>query len=271
MDSNVKIFDEYHKICRVNTLTLQQCNAEFNTTFPNNKATQNAWKQYSDDFENLKMQENVIEGEWLTEHMESFRTYLEKNDAMECSKRKFFIGTQSGINKLPTMTEKKVSIPLEETLKEEEELKLEEIPLDDAFKTPAEEVMNDIMKNKSYGSDFVVALKSYCDEKHIALESMIAFVPSKQALSGKELKEDFLRAHLFPNKDTAIETMQLWKKTLNVKNSMYDANELYILNIDKQRVKVGTIPYIFKDAEKYEKEQGDSMYVINLIGKRCLS
>ena len=84
---------------------------------------------------------------------------------------------------------------------------------DDAFKTPAEEVMNDIMKNKSYGSDFLVALKSYCDEKHIALESMIAFVPSKQALSGKELKEDFLRAHLFPNKDTAIETMQLWKKT----------------------------------------------------------
>ena len=51
----------------------------------------------------------------------------------------------------------------------------------------------------------------------------------------------------------------------------YDANDLFVLNIDKERVKVGGIPYIFKEAEKYYNwKEKDVQFSIKLVGKRFL-
>jgi hypothetical protein len=274
MEQSVKIFDEYHTICRTETLSLRDANAKFNTSFPINSATQKAWQEYAADFEQLKLQENVIDGEWLTERMKSYQTYLEKHEATEPNKRKFFIGTQSGITKLPELkienkTTQKVSIPLEEAEKEEAALEQEEIPIEDAFTTPSDEVMQTILKNKSYGQDFEQAAKAYMKEKDVSIHDKLLFVPSKEALKNKLLTEDIILPHIFPNKNSVIETMHLWKKTLNLKNNMYNANELYVLNYSNQRVKVGEIPYIFKDADKYTNASGN-MYVVNLVGKRHL-
>ena len=51
----------------------------------------------------------------------------------------------------------------------------------------------------------------------------------------------------------------------------YDASDLFVLDIDKNRVKVGNIPYIFKEAEKYYGVKDDEETFIKLVGKRHLS
>ena len=51
---------------------------------------------------------------------------------------------------------------------------------------------------------------------------------------------------------------------------MYEASDLFVINVDNEKVKVASIPYIFKEAEKYYDYKGTNMYKINLIGKRHL-
>jgi len=95
-------------------------------------------------------------------------------------------------------------------------------------------------------------------------------VPTQEALEGKVITKDFIRKHVFPDKDSIIESANLWKKTLHVKNTLYDANDLFVLNVDGKKVKVGSIPYVFRDVEKYTSASSDQLYEIHLVGKRHL-
>ena len=70
-NNDFKIFDEYHSICRDSVLTLQACNEQFSTNFPITSNSNSAWKEYSNDFDELILSENVIDGEWLTTKMSS--------------------------------------------------------------------------------------------------------------------------------------------------------------------------------------------------------
>ena len=64
--------------------------------------------------------------------------------------------------------------------------------------------------------------------------------------------------------------MQLWKKALQENNKHYSAMDLFILSVNDTRVKVGNIPYVFKDAENYYHSNEKKCYIIKLIGKRHL-
>lgn len=273
LDNDIKIFDEYHTVCRDTALSLAQANKDLNTQFVLNKATKSAWDDFSAEYEQLKMEENVVEGEWMCDRMPSFKEFLQKHEAIKQPRRKFFISTHSGVTSMANLEKEleKVSLPMEEVESEEEHLKEEQIPLEDAFTTPEEEVLSEIRKKKTYGDDFELAINKYAEETDIDLSNCVVFVPSPQALQGVLLQEHVLRKHIFPNKSSVVETMKIWKQSLNHASMHYDANDLFVLNIDKERIKVGGIPYIFKEAEKYyDWKDDDVQFSIKLIGKRFL-
>ncbi len=271
-DNDIKIFDEYHTVCREVALSLKQANDDLGTKFAINSATNNAWTDYNADYTQLKLQENVIEGEWLTERMPSFKNYMEKHEAVKQPKRKFFISTHSGVTSMERLEKEVSKVVIQDMEDEANELELETIPLEDAFKTPAEEVMEEISKKKAYGDDFEKGMLKYAAEKNINLQNAVVFVPNKAALEGKVINEQLLRSHIFPNKLSVIETLEIWKKTLGNRSMHYDASDLFVVDIDKNRVKVGNIPYIFKEAEKYYGvKDDDKAFIIKLVGKRHLS
>lgn len=270
VENDITIFDDYHTVCQTTAISLKDSNSKLNTNFKLDRKTMNAWKEYSSEYEQLKLQENLIDGEWLTERMPSFKTFLQKHDAFNQTKKKFFVDTHSGITAMEQVAPEKISLPMEEMEEEAKQLKLEKIPLEDAFKTPAEEVMENIMKKKNYGTDFEQACYKYTSENNIDLTNMVAFIPTKKALEDKVINEDFIRKHLFPNKNSVIETMKLWKQALQEKNKHYSAHDLFVVSINDERVKVGNIPYIFKDAENYYDSNEEKCYIIKLIGKRHL-
>ena len=272
LDNDVKIFDEYHTVCREVALSLKQANHDLGTTFALTSATSNAWRDYNADYTQLKLQENVIEGEWLTERMPTFKNYLEKHEAVKQPKRKFFISTHSGVTSMESLEKEVEKVVIEDMEEEANDLKSETIPFEDAFKTPAEEVMEEISKKKAYGDDFLEAMLKYTGEKDVNITNAVVFVPNEAALEGKVINEQLLRSHIFPNKVSVVETLQIWKKTLGNKSMHYDASDLFVLDIDKNRVKVGNIPYIFKEAEKYYGVKDDEeTFIIKLVGKRHLS
>ena len=203
--------------------------------------------------------------------MPSFETFVNKYDVINTkSKRKFIVSTHSGVTKMPTLEEpNKVSIP-EIKVDKKEKLELEKIPLDDAFKTPTQEIMEGIKKVKIYGTTFNKAIQKYAKENNINLKNSVVFVPSEEAITNKDLNGNLLRKHIFNNKTDVISSMQLWKRSINIKHNMYDANDLFLVNIDNERVKIGKIPYIFKDAQKYYNCTNDTCYYIQLVGKRHL-
>ena len=270
LENDIIIFDDYHTVCQTNTISLTDSNKKLNTNFKIDQKTTAAWTEYNDAYEHLKLQENLIDGEWLTERMPSFKTFLQQHDAFNQTKKKFFVSTHSGITAMEQVVPEKVSLPVEEMEEEAEQLSLEEIPLEDAFKTPTEEVMENIMKKKTYGTNFEQACYKYASEKNINLVDMVAFIPTQKALENKVINEDIIRKHLFPNKRNVIETMKLWKKALQENNKHYSAMDLFILSVNDIRVKVGNIPYIFKDAENYYHSNENKCYIIKLIGKRHL-
>ena len=269
--SDIKIFDEYHSVCRDATISLKACNEKFETHFELNNNSKAAWDEYCTDYEDLKLAENVIDGEWLTSKMPSMSTYLKKHNALQSKKRQFVIDTYSGVNEVKELNTEKVTIPMEELEVEAKELKMEKINLEDAFVTPAEEVQNEIMKlkNPSYGSTFEAALEAYRKEDNtIDWEDAVVFLPSQEAVAEKEITKDFIRNHVFPDKQGIVESLNLWKKTLHVKNSLYDANDLFVLNVDTKKVKIHKIPYVFKDLEK--KGASADALKVRLVGNRHL-
>lgn len=269
--SDIKIFDEYHSICRDDAISLKACNDQFSTHFELNNNSKAAWNEYCTDYEDLKLAENVIDGEWLTSKMPSISAYLKKHNALQSKKRQFVIDTYSGVNEVKELKTDKVTIPMEEMEVEAKELKMEKINLEDAFTTPTEEVENEIMKlkNSSYGNTFEAALEAYRKEDNtIDWKNAVVFMPSQEAVSGKEITKDFIRNHVFPDKEGIVESLNLWKKTLHVKNSLYDANDLFVLNVDTKKVKIHKIPYVFKDLKK-GVASADALKV-RLVGKRYL-
>lgn len=268
--NDAKIFDDYHTVSRDKVLSLEECNDQFQTKFSISNRSKLAWQDYNIDYEELKMAENVIEGEWLTTRMPSILEYLQKHDAIQQKKRRFVVDTHSGVTDMKPVEVEKVTIPVEDLEVEAEELKMEKITLEDAFVTPAEEVKANIDRNKSYGKTFELAVANYAKEKKLDWSDHIVFVPSEEALESKVINEALIRKHVFPQKNSVIETASIWKKTLNVKNNMYDANDLFVINIDAEKVKVSSIPYIFKEAQRYESYRGEEMYKVNLVGKRHL-
>ena len=267
-DNCIKIFDEYHTVCQNETLPLTECNSKFGTKFRVTDNFKKAWDDYDTDYELLKLQENVVEGEWLSERMPSFNGYLAKYKQSTPNKKKFFISTHSGVTKVTEVLEK-VKI-IDDKLDEEEELELQEVETEDAFKTPTDEIMKEIERKKTYGTNFLTATSHYAKQKNINLNNFVVFVPTEEAVKDSEFTENFIRKHLFPNKDNILESLRLWKESLNVKNKMYDASDLFVLNVDNQRVKINTIPYIFKDANKYYKKNVANTYNIRLVGLRTL-
>ena len=233
--SDIKIFDEYHSICRDNAISLKNCNEKFSTHFELNNNSKAAWDAYCRDYEDLKLAENVIDGEWLTSKMPSMFTYLKKHNALQAKKRQFVIDTHSGVNDVKELNTEKVTIPMEELEVEAKELKMEKINLEDAFTTPAEEVEKEIAK-LTYGTTFEAALEAYRKEDNtLDWKDTVVFMPSQEAVSGKEITKEFIRNHLFPDKKSIVESLNLWKKTLHVKNSLYDANDLFVLNVDGKK------------------------------------
>jgi len=97
LDNDIKIFDEYHTVCRDTALSLAQANKDLNTQFVLNKATKSAWDDFSTEYEQLKMEENVVEGEWMCDRMPSFKEFLEKHEVIKQPRRKFFISTHRGV------------------------------------------------------------------------------------------------------------------------------------------------------------------------------
>lgn len=267
-DNCIKIFDEYHIVCQNYTLSLKECNSKFGTKFTVSDNLKKAWEDYDTDYELLKLQENVVEGEWLSERMGSFSGYIAKYKQNTPSKKKFFISTHSGVTKVSEVLEK-VKI-VDDDLDHEEELELQQVLTEDAFKTPTDEIMKEIERKKTYGTDFLSAINKYVNQKKIDLNNFVVFVPTEEAVQNREITENFLRKHLFPNKDNILESLRLWKESLNVKNKMYDASDLFVLNVDSDRVKINTIPYIFKDANKYYKKNISNVYHIRLVGRRTL-
>lgn len=271
--NDVKIFDEYHTVARSTALTLEECNDKFSTAFDVTNNSKLAYQAYAQAYEDLKLSENVIEGEWLTTRMSSLMDYLNQFDAIQQKKRNFIVDTHSGvtdIKKLNTRVNTRVTIPMEEAEQEANDLKMEKINLEDAFTTPQEEVENEIQEKKSYGKTFEAALDNYVKESNLDWSNHVAYIPTKEAISNKIITKQLIRKHIFPNKNSVIETIKLWKQTLNMKNNMYDASDLFVINVDNEKVKVASIPYIFKEAEKYYDYKGTNMYKINLIGKRHL-
>ena len=276
--NDVKIFDEYHTVARSDALTLEECNEKFSTNFNITNNSKLAYQAYANEYNDLKLSENIIEGEWLTTRMPSLMDFLKKHEAIQQTKRSFIVDTHSGateIKRLNTKAVERVTIPMEDLEQEANELKMEKINLEDAFTTPQQEVEKDITerarKNKSYGKTFEVALGNYV-KKHSAIDwsDHVVYIPTAEALSNTVINEELIQRHMFPNKHSVIETIQLWKKTLNMTNSMYNAGDLFLLNAKKEKVQVESIPYIFKDAEKYYNYKGKEMYTIKLIGKRHL-
>lgn len=269
--NDFKIFDELHSISRRETCSLEQINKDHGTNFPITAAYTEAWDDYNTDYELLKLSENCIEGDFFMKKMPSFETFVNKYNVVNTkSKRKFIVSTHSGVTKMPTLEEPtKITIP-EVKLDTEEKLELEKIPLEDAFKTPTEEIMEGIKKVKIYGTSFNKAIEKYAKENNINLKNSVVFVPSEKAISNKELNGNLLRKHIFSNKKDVISSMQLWKRSINIKHSMYDANDLFLVNLDNERVKIGQIPYIFKDAQKYYNCSDNICYFIQLVGKRHL-
>jgi len=267
-DNCVKIFDEYHTVCQNYTLPLKECNTKFSTNFVVDDNLRSAWEDYETDYELLKLQENVVEGEWLSERMDSFKEYMNKYQVNKPTKKKFFISTHSGVTKVTEVLEK-VTIP-DEALDEEEELELEQVPTQDAFQTPTEEIMQEIKKKQTYGKDFLQGLRKYSREKDIDLSNYVIFIPTEASIDNTDITETIIRKHLFPDKDNILESLKLWKESLNVKNKMYDASDLFVLNIDEERVKINRIPYIFKDVDKYYRKNLKTFYNIRLIGQRTL-
>ena len=273
LDNDIKIFDEYHTVCRDEALSLAKANKDLGTQFNLSKASQDAWNDFSNAYDELKMAENVVTGEWMCDRMPSFKEFLQKHEAIKQPRRKFFISTHSGITSMEKVEKEleKVSLPMEEVESEEEHLKEEDIPLQDAFTTPEEEVLSEIMKKKVYGNNFEEAIENYAKEADIDLTNCVVFIPSKEALHEILLQEHVLRKHIFPNKTSVVDTMKIWKQSLSHASMHYDANDLFVLNIDKERVKVGGIPYIFKEAEKYYNwKEKDVQFSIKLVGKRIL-
>ena len=269
--NDVKIFDEYHTVARDQVMSLEECNKQFSTNFPITNRSKLAWQDYSSDYESLKMSENCIEGEWLTTHMSSLMQYLKKHDAIQQKKRHFVVDTHSGVTDLQALpVPEKVKIPVEDLEVEANSLKMEKIKLEDAFTTPADEVEAEINKNKSYGKNFVTALENYRSEKKIDWTNHLAFIPTEKSLLDKVINEELLLKHVFPDKNSVVETAMLWKKTLHVKNSLYNASDLFIVNSHNEKTKISDIPYIFKELENYETCKGTDMYTVRLIGERHL-
>lgn len=269
--SDIKIFDEYHSICRDAVISLKDCNDKFSTHFELNNNSKAAWDEYCTDYEDLKLAENVIDGEWLTSKMPSMSAYFKKHNALQAKKRQFVIDTHSGVNEVKELKTDKVTIPMEEMEVEAKELKMEKINLEDAFTTPKQEVENEIMKlkNPSYGNSFEAALAAYKQQdKTISWKDCLIFVPTQEALEGKVITKELIRNHIFPDKQGIVESLNLWKKTLHVKNSLYDANDLFVLNVDGKKLKIHKIPYVFKDLEK--KEASSDALQVRLVGKRHL-
>lgn len=267
-DNCVKIFDDYHTVCQNDTLTLKECNTKFNTNFVIDSSLTSAWEDYDTDYELLKLQENVVDGEWLSERMGSFKEYMDKYQVNKPSKKKFFISTHSGVTKVTEVLEK-ITIP-DEALDEEEELELQQVVTQDAFQTPSEEIMQEIKKKQNYGSDFLQGVNKYAEEMDIDLSNFVIFIPSKVSIDGTDVTETIIRKHLFPGKNNILESLKLWKESLNVKNKMYDASDLFVLNIDNERVKINKIPYVFKDVDNYYRKDIKTVYNIRLIGQRTL-
>jgi len=269
--SDIKIFDEYHSICRDNAISLDGCNEKFSTHFELSNNSKAAWDEYCSDYEDLKLAENVIDGEWLTSKMPSMSTYLKKHNALQAKKRQFVIDTHSGVNDVKELNTEKVTIPMEELEVEAKELKMEKINLEDAFTTPKQEVENEIMKlkNPSYGSTFEAALEAYRkEETSINWKDAVVFMPSQEAIEGKAITKEFIRSHVFPDKEGIVESLNLWKKTLHVSNNLYHANDLFILNVDAKKVKIHNIPYVFKDLKK--RGASSDALKVRLVGKRHL-
>ena len=269
--SDIKIFDEYHSICRDAVISLKDCNDKFSTHFELNNNSKAAWDEYCTDYEDLKLAENVIDGEWLTSKMPSMSAYFKKHNALQTKKRQFVIDTHSGINDVKELKTDKVTIPMEELEVEAKELKMEKINLEDAFTTPTEEVQNEIMKlkNPSYGNTFEAALEAYRKEDEtIDWKDTVVFMPAQEAIAGKAITKDFIRSHVFPDKIGIVESLNLWKKTLHVSNNLYHADDLFILNVDGKKLKIHKIPYVFKDLEK--KEASLDALKVRLVGKRHL-
>ena len=124
----------------------------------------------------------------------------------------------------------KVKIPVEDLEVEANSLKMEKIKLEDAFTTPADEVQAEINRNKSYGKNFVTALENYRSEKKLDWTNHLTFIPTEKSLLDKVINEELLLKHVFPDKNSVVETAMLWKKTLHVKNSLYNASDLFIVN-----------------------------------------
>lgn len=266
--SDIKIFDEYHSICRDDAISLKACNDQFSTHFELNNNSKAAWNEYCTDYEDLKLAENVIDGEWLTSKMPSISAYLKKHNALQSKKRQFVIDTHSGVNDVKELNTEKVTIPMEELEVEAKELKMEKINLEDAFTTPAEEVEKEIAK-LTYGTTFEAALAAYKQQdKTISWKDCLIFVPTQEALEGKVITKELIRNHIFPDKQGIVESLNLWKKTLHVKNSLYDANDLFVLNVDAKKVKIHKIPYVFKDLEK--KGASADALKVRLVGNRHL-
>ena len=269
--SDIKIFDEYHSICRDTAISFKGCNEKFSTNFELSNNSKAAWDEYCTDYEDLKLAENVIDGEWLTSKMPSMSTYLKKHNALQAKKRQFVIDTHSGVNDVKELKTEKVIIPMEELEVEAKELKMEKINLEDAFTTPKQEVENEIMKlkNPSYGNSFEAALEAYRKEDNtINWKDTVVFMPSQEAVMGKKITKDFIRNHVFPDKEGIVESLNLWKKTLHVNNNLYHANDLFILNVDAKKLKIHKIPYVFKDLEK--KGASSDALKVRLVGKRHL-
>jgi len=267
--SDFKIFDEFHSVCRDAAMTLKACNDKFSTNFALSSNSKDAWDEYCTDYEELKMAENVIDGEWLTRKMPSISTYLNKHNALQAKKRQFVVDTHSGITDIKELkTVEKVRLPMEELEEEANTLKMEKINLEDAFTTPKEEVEKEIAK-LTYGTTFEAALAAYKQQdKTISWKDCLIFVPTQEALEGKVITKDFIRKHVFPDKQGIVESLNLWKKTLHVSNNLYDANDLFILDVDGKKLKIHKIPYVFKDLEKKEASAG--VLKVRLVGKRYL-
>jgi len=272
MLANIKQFDERHLSSYADVTPLEE------TGIKVNEKSILAWQKYSNDYENLKNEENTGEGEVFMRPMPSFLKYLEKQNFVEKQERKLKIGTYSGNSQLkrlhieeediavapPTLEMGRVKI---DSFSDEEE---EDVDLHDAFLDKQTEVPK--LEKEYKASNFLKAVQMHTEDmdaqKKALWNDCVLFLPNETRPS---FSVTYLRNHAFPDKTHIVDKLGRWKTCMNTIGKQQLAHQMVITNLIGKEFSISNIPYKLQQVDELMKmNRRSGAYVINLVGNKSL-
>ena len=272
MLANIKQFDERHLSSYADVTPLEE------TGIKVNEKSILAWQKYSNDYENLKNEENTGEGEVFMRPMPSFLKYLEKQNFVEKQERKLKIGTYSGNSQLkrlhieeediavapPTLEMGRVKI---DSFSDEEE---EDVDLHDAFLDKQTEVPK--LEKEYKASNFLKAVQMHTEDmdaqKKALWNDCVLFLPNETRPS---FSVTYLRNHAFPDKTHIVDKLGRWKTCMDTIGKQQLAHQMVITNLIGKEFSISNIPYKLQQVDELMKmNRRSGAYVINLVGNKSL-